>query len=169
MQTSGRAAQLCNDQRPRRSIVRCFLYHGAHCNLLVTRLNEIEMVTGQKFNALAWYADEVYRRYMRSLHVLNQDWVHGVFSDGCLFKEINLLVRADHATSREDYEAFLKSDLIFPGWMNTKGSALWRIFDSYRNDDNDTDGFQLKGDASEMLGLYILLRHFVELSFNGRP
>ena len=139
-------------------------------NIGVTRLNEIEMVTGQKFNPLAWYADEELRRYMRPLRILNQDWVHGVLSDGSLFKEINLLVRADHATSREDYEAFLKSsDLKFPSWMNTKGSKLWRIFDSHRNDDGDPDGFQLKGDASEILGLYRLLRHFVELNFSGRP
>ena len=78
-------------------------------------------------------------------------------------------MNADPLASRGDYEAFLKSDFKFPGWMTTKGSRLWRIFDSHRNDDDDRDGFKLKGDASEMMGLYILLRHFIELTFEGRP
>ena len=146
-----------------------FLCHGAAGTLLVKRLNEFEKAAGQKFNPLAWHACRELRRYVRPLDVLNQDWIHGMLSDGCLFKEIDLLVNADPATSREDYEAFLKSDFKFPGWLEAKGSRLWRIFDGYRNDDDADQGeFKLKGDASEMLSVYALLRHHVELTFADR-
>ena len=53
--------------------------------------------------------------------------------------------------------------------METKGSRLWRILDEWRNDDDDHGGFKLKGDASEMLTLYAILRHYVELTFEERP
>ena len=53
--------------------------------------------------------------------------------------------------------------------MRTKGSRLWRIFDGFRNDEDADQGeFNLKGDASEMLSLYALLRHYVEMTFADR-
>ena len=97
-----------------------FLCHGDDGTILQARFNELEMALGQKFNPLAWHACEELRRYMRPLDVMNQDWVNGTLSDGCFAKEVELLVNADPATSREDYEAFMKSDFFFPGWMNTK-------------------------------------------------
>ena len=44
---------------------------------------------------------------------------------------------------------------------------LWRIFDQHRNHDDKIE--KVRGDASELLGLYALMRHFVEKRFKDRP
>ena len=64
------------------------------------------------------------------------------------------------------WEAFMKADWRSPYHFATKGAYLWRVFDEehrYR------DGPQrIRGDASELLGSYALMRHFIELNFEGR-
>ena len=68
-----------------------------------------------------------------------------------------------------DYEVSMKSDLRFPQHLMTKGRALWRVFDAWRNTTDQTEMTKIKGDASELLGLYSLMRHFIEKRFVGRP
>ena len=62
----------------------------------------------------------------------------------------------------------MKTDLRFPKHFQTKGSLLWRIFDQHRNSKKD-DVEKVKGTASEILGLYALMRHFFELRFQDKP
>ena len=104
---------------------------------------------------------------MRPLDVLNQDWVHGCVCDGMMNAEFGAFIKADAETSMNDWEALFKSDLRFPHHYNTKGAKLWRVFNDHRNPDGKPG--TLKGDASEMLGLYALMRHFIELRFRLRP
>ena len=113
-------------------------------------------------------ADAVLRPLVSVLDVLNQDWVHGILSDGILLAEMGLLIDADEGAGRMDYEAFMKSDLRFPKQYAQKGNLLWRVFDSYRNSDDDTCA-KIKADASELLGLYVVMRHFIEQRFKNRP
>ena len=100
--------------------------------------------------------------------MLNQDWVHGVLSDGVLAAEMGLLLEKDQGAGRTDYEAFMKSDIRFPKRNEVKGKLLWRVFDSFRNSDDD-DCTKIKADASELSGLYVLMRHFIEQRFKNRP
>ena len=81
--------------------------------------------------------------------------------------EMECFVAADEGASRADYEAFMKTDIRFPRHFQTKGSHLWRVFDQHRNPDDHVEN--IKGDASELLGLYSLMRHFVELRFQDAP
>ena len=67
-----------------------------------------------------------------------------------------------------DYESRMKSDLRFHTHYATKGSSRWQAFDEYRTRDSETTA-KLKAYASELLGLYALMRHFVELRFKDRP
>ena len=128
--------------------------------------NNICMVTGQNFNPIGMVADKTLRLHFSSLNVLNQDWVHGILSDGILAAEIANLIDADANLTRADCEAFLKSDLQFPQSV-VKGKYLWRIFDQYRNHDDKIE--KIRADASELLGLYALMRHLVEKRFLDRP
>ena len=61
----------------------------------------------------------------------------------------------------------MKGDLCFPKSYYTKGSHLWRIFDQHRNKAGEIME-KVRGDASELLGMYTLMRHFVELRFKDR-
>ena len=133
------------------------------------RFKEIEKAAGQNWNPLGFVSDTVLRRHCRPLDVLNGDWVHGVLSDGIMCTEMTCFLRADGEASLQDYEAFMKSDLRFPKHFMTKGRKLWRVFDAWRNPTDQEDIIKIKGDASELLGLYALMRHFIEKRFAGRP
>ncbi len=108
------------------------------------------------------------RVHFRPLDVVNQDWVHDVLSDAILPCEMACFIDACGELSMADYESLMKSDLRFPKHYATKGSLLWRVFDEYRNRADETTT-KIKADASELLGLYALMRHFVELRFKDRP
>lgn len=130
------------------------------------RFEEIEQAAGQNWNPLGFASDPVLRRHCRPLDVLCGDWVHGVLNDGILCSEMRCFVNADEATL-QDYEAFMKSDLRFPNHFMTKGKQLYRVFDSWRNTDEEFT--KVKANASELLGLYSLMRHFIEKRFVDRP
>ena len=133
------------------------------------RFKNIQILTGQNFNALGFAADKTLRLHLRPLDVLNQDWVHGVLSDGVLGQEVVCFMREDVATTVQDYEAFLKSDLRFPQALRAKSANLHRVFDAYRNPNAEEKPDSLRANASELLGLFGLLRHFIEKRFKDRP
>ena len=64
------------------------------------------------------------RRHVRLLSVINQDWVHGILSDGIMGREMALFIAADTEMTMRDWEALLKSDVRFPRSYATKGSYL---------------------------------------------
>ena len=95
---------------------------------------------------------------------IRMDWVHTCFQDGCMSKEIHLLL-VSHSKANiagyADLEAFLKKDWKFPRAMWAKGRQLHRIFSAYRtNTDGDHD--KLRASASECMGVYALVRHWLE-------
>ena len=60
-----------------------------------------------------------------------------------------------------DWESYLQgASWHFPAASATKSQSLHRIFNSYRI--NEERGYKVKARSSELLGLYGLLRHFVE-------
>jgi len=137
--------------------------------MTLERFTDIQRSTGQNFNPLGFVADKTLRAHVPPLEVLNQDWVHGILSDGIMGQEMCCFIEADLGVSMADYEAFMKSDLRFPKHYYTKGAHLWRVFDEHRNKPNSEEPVKIKGDASELLGLYALMRHFVELRFQDLP
>ena len=52
--------------------------------------------------------------------------------------------------------------------MGTKGKLLWRIFSKHRLDNND-EVDKVRASASELLGLYSLLRHFFATQVDHTP
>ena len=128
----------------------------------IMMFKEIQVVTGQNFNPLGLFACRILRRHMRALDVLNQDWVHGVLCNGTLQKELNQLLPA-LGIARSDCETFLKGDIRFPYAITRAGkSDIHKVFSANRYGEDDGEDVGLKGSASEFLGLYSLLRHFVE-------
>ena len=65
----------------------------------------------------------------------------------------------------DDWKELLQADWKFPAHYKTKGAFLWRVFDlEHRYPESPN---RIRGDASELLGRFALMRHFIELSVVG--
>ncbi len=130
------------------------------------RFINLQKATGQNYNPLGFVADLELRKVLRPLECLTQGWVHGVLSDGIMGTEMEafLLRSKPHGFGREELEKLLHAELRFPTSWKTRGKLLWRVFSDQRIGE---DKNKVRGDASEMLGLYALVRHFVELRFQN--
>ena len=102
--------------------------------------------------------------------VLRYDWVHSALQDGMLTCEIWLFVEKCESLellSFADLEQYLKQGWQYPKHFREKSGQLHRIFSTWR-EKADHDNDKLKCSASEALGLYSLLRHFVEVRVGHR-
>ena len=125
-----------------------------------TRFNNLEKTCGLNWAPHGVFWDKRLRRKIDFASVITIDWVHTMLSDGVLSVEAYLVIEAagDRA-SMKDLENYMKNATwCFPSFSHAKSKVLWQVFDTNRCPSND----KLKASASEMLGLYALLRHFVE-------
>ena len=94
------------------------------------------------------------------LAVLHEDWMHGTLQDGCVTHAFHALLES--CTSKmqncgyRELEAFVKGDWRFADFLEQRGTALWKLFKSQSN----TSEYRIKGTASDLLTLYMLLRYF---------
>ena len=70
-------------------------------------------------------------------------------------------------TSR-DLSAYLKAEWIFPFSRKSKASGFWHVFDSFRSR-SSKEAERLKASASEILGIYSVVRHWVATVVGPRP
>ena len=128
-------------------------------------------VSGQNYNPDGWVNCARLRQVIAPLDSLTQDWVHGLLSgvlpvDMWCFLERAKDPRNERVTTMADFRQFLDSDdLIFPHHLEQKGQYLWRVFDEVHRYNRDSTG--IKADASELLGLYAIMRHFIELRYGS--
>jgi len=144
----------------------------SHDLLSKARFDKILKAIGFNPNPLGVLADKDLRRRIEWLKVLCHDWMHGYLSDGTLVQEVLGLVKAASAADENfpyDVEAFLSAEgWCFPQHVESKMRYLHRIFDHWRMPNKEAEKIvKIRADASEMLGLYALLRHFIEL-FSGQ-
>lgn len=96
--------------------------------------------------------------------ILTQDWVHNCLQDGIMVVEIKLLLhelQARNIASFADIRAYFKSGFGFPSCAQSDN--LWRVFDEVReNVYEDSEHGKLKCSSAEAIGIYGILRHFVE-------
>jgi hypothetical protein len=93
---------------------------------------------------------------------MTYDWVHNCLQDGVFTVEVQKLLIACSEFGLT--KAQVKADLRDPAWQfsaqtRTKAKQLHRIFDPYR--DASMDPNKIKCSASELLGLYDILRYIV--------
>jgi hypothetical protein len=88
------------------------------------------------------------------------DWVHTLLQDGVFTVEAKLMCMSTESTG-STIKQYLQQDWEFPHFIRTKGKALWRVFDSYRVADDDSID-KVRSSASELLGLFCLLRHYFD-------
>lgn len=90
------------------------------------------------------------------------DWVHNNLQDGVFGAEVQLILTACEGVGLT--RAAVKTELsdqawTFPLQTRAKSKQLHRVFDPYRESADDST--KLKCSASEMLGLYAILRYIV--------
>ena len=97
---------------------------------------------------------------------ITYDWVHSCLQDGTFTCEAWVFLhKCDEVlgVSSADVHAFLKDpSWRWPAATHAKSRNLHRVFDSYRTSSSETAN-KLKCSASELLGLYGMLRNFVEV------
>ena len=88
------------------------------------------------------------------------DWVHTFLQEGVMNVELLLAIHAFELDPNV-VKAFLHDKpWNFPHAFQIKGQSLWRIFSATRLDDSgEVD--KIRATASELFGLYALLRHFL--------
>ena len=127
-----------------------------------TRFKNLEKVFGLKCAPRGVLVDRDLRGILDVVDSSVIDWVHTALQDGTFTIDVTLLVQRVGATlgiTFDDVASFLQDGWFFPAWGRAKSNQLFRVFDPRRSPDED----KVKASASELLGLYSLLRHFVEL------
>ena len=129
------------------------------------RFLEIQQMVGFSANPHGVMADPVLREGIDFLSATTYDWVHSMLADGLLTTEIEQLLRAcTHITPEAIREWLADGGWVFPSWCRAKCKQICRVFDPCRQPrENKEAGFRLKASCSELLTLYSLLRHFLDL------
>jgi len=123
-----------------------------------TRFLATQKAYGINANPTGLLADVQLKECFSVVDVLTEDWMHGALQDGILNHACNCFletVSEKLALPVDGLVAFLKANWQFPKVHRQKLLNLWRIADHMRGN------FKVKSTASELLGFYVLLRHYV--------
>ena len=138
----------------------------AEGTMTTTAYKELEKTVGLNSNGRGLLADRELSMKLNLINSVTYDWVHNTFQDGVFVVEATeLLTRLqDHGVGFAEIEAWLKDDgWVFRGFGKLKAKHLHRIFSQWRIPKSSSESkTKLRGSASEMYGLYGLLRHFFE-------
>ena len=130
------------------------------------RFAELEMMHGITYSSESIFADAAFVISNDVVNSITYDWVHCSLQDGFMTTEAFLYLSVT-GTAPSDVEAFLKSTRFkFPRSLANRNNSLHRIFSSYRS---SSEAERLKRSASELLGLYVLLRYFVQTTTPPKP
>ena len=117
-------------------------------------------VHGLNYNADGLIFDRSLRAVLKPVVTVTVDWMHTFLQGGILTVEIHLLlvhVGVPYATM----EAYLQTRWYFPRVTRQKSNELHRVFNDFRRRSSEKAD-KLKASCSELLGLYHMIRHYVE-------
>jgi len=134
------------------------------------QLDRLEKGCGYNANPLGLLGDVELRTALDVYNVTYYDWMHTALQNGSVTEEIHLFLHACQEVGHNirELETYLRSDWIFPFSRRSQGSNLWHVFDTFRSRATDKAD-RLKASASEILGVYSLVRHWVATSVGHRP
>ena len=133
-------------------------YRSGHINK--TMYEKIQMSESLNYLPGGLAYDRRLRNKVEWFDALTYDWVHTFLQDGVMSVELLLRVKASNRPAMADkLKAFLHGAWEFPKAMEGKGQHLWRIFSENRLDDSGQID-KIRANASELLGVYSLARHF---------
>lgn len=124
---------------------------------------DLLFISGLNPNRNGLLADAQLATRLNVLKAVTYDWVHNTFQDGTFTTEATVLLEraSEVGVTYQMLEEFLASNAwCFPSANKSKAKELHRVFSSWRNPNEEET--KVRGSASELLGLYGMLRHFVE-------
>jgi hypothetical protein len=125
---------------------------------------DLEMMMGINHNPDGLLADVELLRHVDPVACMTYDWVHNMLQAGVFTIEATMFLRACGRLdiTYADMLALLKSpSWCFPYASQVKSKNLYNIFDELRQKKRGEPA-KLRCNASELLGLFGLLRHFAE-------
>mgnify|MGYP006251117275 CR=1 FL=1 len=103
---------------------------------------------------------------MKPTEIVTVDWMHSLLQDGMLTVDAFLFLQAAGITYSR-LEHYLKADWIFPK-SHHNNIKPYTIFNSMRARSHSEAG-KLRCQASELLNVYGLIRHFVQTRVPDEP
>ena len=125
----------------------------------VGRFRMLEQGLGIHPNPLGLLADKELRPHINFSKAIRTDWIHNELQKGVFAIECDCIVAAakSHGITFQNWRDLLRSSWKFPGCLETKRSQLGALFDAK----SEASG-EIRGKASDYLGLYVLMRFVVE-------
>ena len=133
-------------------------------HLTSKRLQETQTHLGFRATQHGLLSDPLLRRHIDFMRVLRYDWAHTFLADGAVGSDMWQLVEASERHSlfsQATIQEFLQEDWIFPRASQHKQRGLWKLFNESGRKTNE-EHKSIKASMGELLGLYGLMRHFVE-------
>ena len=137
--------------------------------ITAAELKNLIQAVGFNPNKHGLMADHALRRHIDVAAVATYDWMHSALQDGVLTTEVSKLLQAcrPHGVTYDMLQAyFASSSWRFCKHKSVKGSQLHRVFDQHRN---PSEPNKIKANCAEMLGIFGILRHFVETKIADIP
>ena len=133
--------------------------------MTASRLKEVQRHLGFRATQEGLLPDPVLRHHIDWVKVLRYDWAHTFLGDGILGADMWQVIEAAEKCKlfrQQDIQHFLQESWVFPFATRHKQRDLWRFF-ADRGRTTNEHCQRVKAGMSDMLGLYGLLRHFVEV------
>ena len=127
----------------------------------------MQMVAGYNANPHGWLADPEVRTVAPAADICRFDWFHSCLQDGLLNVEMFQFLKAADI-SYAHIEAFLRADWCFPKYTQVKSRQLHTVFKHWRSRSNES-AQKFKCMASDLLGVYTLVRHFIQTRWHPTP
>jgi hypothetical protein len=129
--------------------------------MTAAKYEELEQALGIHWNADGLLASPALAPHFRPIEVATYDWMHNTFQEGVFTVETQAFLGAA-GIQRARVEQMLADDAWrFPGSAEVKARQLHRIFDDRR--------VSAECHCAELLGVYGLLRHFIETEVEDVP
>ena len=132
------------------------------------RFERLELINGLNTNPFGMLFDPTLREHMDLLACLRFDWMHNLLQDGILVHEVFFFLRSCGVPSANLRDFLRDERWTFPLAARRKSSNLHMVFDDYRSRLSDEHD-KLKANASEVFGLYGMLRHDVSMYVPDDP
>ncbi len=139
-----------------------------------TRFERLQQGAGHNYNKLGllWCAP-LREAGVDTVGSFRYDWMHALLQDGVYTLEITLFLEACRekiGVTWADLEAFLREPWKFPHCSAEKNKQMYRMFSQWRCPSRDSGEVnKVKAQASELLALHGVLRHYVEVRIGDRP
>ena len=132
------------------------------------KFTELQQGFGFRPNPLGLLADEALRRVINFSKLVRTDWVHNELQSGVFQADVQGFTQACATVGLtfNVWEQILKSDWCFPRARECKASNLHSLFNRWGLEHSE-EKHKFKCKASDLLGLFAVMRHVCEVRFAG--